>query len=105
MAIIYMGRAVNDLRAARDHALQGGHPDPVAYIATLRSKIEHQYSINNPGVAGRRTGTKEWILAPLPYVVVFKKVKSDIKIYRVLPGRAIKVPRPSPSVARGKIPA
>lgn len=93
MALTYLGRAVNDLRAAIRYAVQSGHPDPQAYLATLRSKIEHQHVIKNPGVVGRRAGTKEWILAPLPYVAVFKTVGAHVKIYRVLPGRAIKTPR------------
>ena len=29
----------------------------------------------------------------LPYVAVFKAVGAHVKIYRVLPGRAIKTPR------------
>ncbi len=100
MALIYMGKAQNDLRGIAKAIVQFGHPAPMAYMATLKARLEHQYNINNPGVAGRRSGTREWILPPLPYVAVFKKAGSDVKIYRVLLGSKIKVKRPTPAVPR-----
>jgi hypothetical protein len=100
LAVIYMGKAQSDLRDIAKTVVQFGHPDPMTYMATMKARLEHQNTINNPGVAGRRAGTREWILAPLPYVAVFKKVDADVKIYRVLPGSKIRVQRPTPATPR-----
>lgn len=93
MAILYLARAVNDLRSIIRYGVDHDLPDPVAYVLTLRQKIEHQHAIQNPGVKGRKQGTIEWILAPLPYIAVVKNEGVDVKVYRVLPGKAIKLAR------------
>ena len=93
MALKYMGLAKKDLIKAAKFVVSAGYPDPVGYMTEIGARIEQMYNNKNPGVNGRKPGTKEWVLSPKPYIAVLKWVGNDAKIYRVLPTALVKTPK------------
>lgn len=93
MAIKYMELAQRDLLNAAKFIVSTGHPDPMAYVMEIRDRINAQYKNKNPGVQGRRKGTKEWVLNPKPYIAVITWMGNEAKVYRVLPTALIKTPK------------
>lgn len=86
MPLIYMGRAKNDLRRIIGYRIDNYLTDPLGYAQGLRARIKQLHDLQHPGKTGRKAGTREWMLAPFPYYVVFKPHRGDIKIYRILHG-------------------
>ncbi|MET0616607.1 MAG: hypothetical protein ABWZ54_02475 [Luteibacter sp.] len=93
MALVYMGLARKDLVDIAKYVVAIGHPEPVAYLSDIQSRLLSMYINRNPGVVGRVPGTVEWMLLPTPYIAVVKWMDGDARIYRVLPARKIKKPR------------
>jgi len=89
-----MGLAKRDLSKAARFIVSIGHPDPIGYVTEIRDAIAKNYTIKNPGVNGRKKGTKEWVLRGKPYIGVIKWVGNDCKVYRILPTAIIKTPKP-----------
>ena len=85
----YLGRARSDLLQIIQYGRGEQWPDPVAYVRALRDRIavlaEHQGS----GRAGRVEGTREWVLAGTPYIVVYRMSSGAIEVLRVLHGAQI----------------
>lgn|GEM_PF-1243240 len=92
MPIIYVRAAARDLADIGSFIASSGG-DELAFLRRLRLRIEHHYEISNPGVAGRATGTREWLLRPLAYLAVVTWNAADVTIHRVLPTASITVPR------------
>ncbi len=53
---------------------------------TIYSAISSLDTLSNRGRHGRVEGTRELVLAPLPYVVVYRLLNDAIEISRVLHG-------------------
>lgn len=86
-----MELAQKDLIRAASLIVSTGHPDPIGYVTDIRDRIQTQYKNKNPGVQGRKKGTKEWVLKPKPCIAIVGWVGNDAKVYRVLPTALIKI--------------
>ena len=86
MAIRYTDEAKADLASIILYRIDQPLPDPVGFVRALRQKITHLDAIEHPDRKGRVPGTTEWVLTGLPYIAVFRRDGSVVKIYRVLHG-------------------
>lgn len=86
MVIRYTDEAKADLASIILYRIDQPLPDPVGFVRALRQKITHLDAIEHPGRKGRVPGTTEWVLTGLPYIAVFRRDGSVVKIYRVLHG-------------------
>jgi toxin ParE1/3/4 len=86
MRIVWARRAGADMDWVVDYIAQD---DPAAALAT-RDKIElqvkHLKAHPQLGRKGRVRGTRELVIAGIPYIVVYRARKSAIEIARVLHG-------------------
>jgi toxin ParE1/3/4 len=64
-------------------------PDPVAYVRTLRERLDVLGAHRDSGRAGRVDGTREWVLSGTPYIVVYRLTDDFIEVLRVLHGSQI----------------
>lgn len=94
MALLYEALARDDLVGIAKHLVSIGNANALSFVAGLEARLLDKYTNKDPGVAGRMRGTKEWMLLPTDYIAVMKWVKTDAKIYRVLPSKKMTKPRP-----------
>ncbi|HVC34011.1 MAG TPA: type II toxin-antitoxin system RelE/ParE family toxin [Chloroflexota bacterium] len=86
MRIIWTRPARSDLRA---HILYLAERSPGAarrVQAAIREAVEQLADYPNRGRPGRYEGTRELVLAGLPYLVVYRVRESTLRILRVLHG-------------------
>jgi toxin ParE1/3/4 len=67
------------------HYLQERHPSYVqSTIRTLYDAARSLKQMPQRGRAGRKAGTRELILAPLPYIIVYGVEPDMVLIFRIL---------------------
>jgi len=86
----YLARARADLVKIIQYGQGEQWPDPVAYVLTLRERMVVLAMHRDSGRAGRIEGTREWVLAGTPYIVVYRLSGSVIEVLRILHGSQIK---------------
>lgn len=86
MEIRWSPEAANDLERIVERIRQG---DPRAARALAGRIFEHCASLQTSpkrGRIGRITGTRELVLAPLPYIVVYRVKPDAVEIVRIYHG-------------------
>jgi toxin ParE1/3/4 len=84
----YLARARSDLLKMIQYGRERW-PDPVAYVRTLRERIDVLAAHRDSGRAGRVDGTREWVLTGTPYIAVYRLKGGFIEVLRVLHGSQI----------------
>jgi toxin ParE1/3/4 len=83
VTIVYTEPAVADLRAIREY-LQARQPERAGpALAALRAQIGHLVRFPYLGRPGKRTGTRELVIAGLPYIATYRVREDVIEIIRV----------------------
>jgi toxin ParE1/3/4 len=84
MEIIWRRAALSDLQAIREFIAQD-NPDAAARVhAAVRAAVDPLADYPNLGRAGRVDGTRELIIAGLPYIVAYRVAENQIRILSVI---------------------
>ena len=89
MRLRYLGRARSDLLQIIQYGRGEQWPDPVAYVRKLRERIVVLAAHRDSGREGRVGGTREWVLAGTPYIVVYRVIAGVVEVLRILHGAQI----------------
>lgn len=86
MMIRWTEKAVLGLEQITQH-IATDHPDAATRVAQdIYARIEDLVTFPNRGRVGRRQGTRELILAPLPYIVIYRVIESTIEVLQIRHG-------------------
>jgi len=86
MRLVWTSTAAADLEQISDYLLEK-RPDLVSStIERIFTSVSELRQFPRRGRPGRREGTRELVLAQLPYLVVYQIVDQRIKVLRVLHG-------------------
>jgi toxin ParE1/3/4 len=84
MKLRWATAAADDLQAINNY-LQMHHPTLAASTTrTVYNAIKRLKSHPNRGRPGRRADTRELVLAPLPYLVIYRVESEHIEVLRIL---------------------
>jgi toxin ParE1/3/4 len=87
MKIEWTRRATRHLRAAYDYWSRERSPEAAqAMLRRIFSEVELLTSNPELGRAGRTPGTRELVLAPMPFVLAYRIHKNKIDVLAVLHG-------------------
>jgi addiction module RelE/StbE family toxin len=84
MEIIWRRTALNDLEAIREFIAQDNPGAAARIYAAVRAAVDPLANYPNLGRAGRVEGTRELIIAGLPYIVAYRVVENQIRILSVI---------------------
>jgi toxin ParE1/3/4 len=69
------------------HHIADDNPEAAAKtVQSIYERIEELVTFPNRGRIGRREGTRELVLAPLPYIAVYRVKDSSIEILQIRHG-------------------
>lgn len=87
MQLRYSRRADNDLFDLAEYIAQDDVGAALRTRDEIERQVEHLKAFPDMGRAGRIAGTRELLIAGLPYIVIYREQRSDtIEIVRVLHG-------------------
>ncbi|HVA79353.1 MAG TPA: type II toxin-antitoxin system RelE/ParE family toxin [Candidatus Binataceae bacterium] len=86
MEIIWRQTALNDLENIREFIDQD-NPEAAARVrAAIAGGVEKLANFPNLGRSGRVDGTRELVVAHLPYIVVYRVAENRVRILAVFHG-------------------
>ena len=86
MEIIWRRVALNDLEGIRRYIAQENPAAGIRVRAIIRNAVEQLTDYPNLGRAGRVEGTREFVIAGTPYVVVYRALANRLRILAVIHG-------------------
>lgn len=86
MKIRWSPDAADDLVHIVHHIRQDNASAALRIVKTIRQEIARLKSFPRLGRPGRTKGTRELVLAPLPFIAVYRVKEEFIEIARVLHG-------------------
>jgi toxin ParE1/3/4 len=84
MRIIWRHAALNDLGSIREFIAQDNPAAAARVRAALRAAVDPLADYPNLGRAGRVAGTRELVVADLPYIIVYRVADDTVRILAVL---------------------
>ena len=84
MEIIWRRAALNDLEAIREFIAQDNPRAATRIFAAIKAAIDPLADHPNLGRPGRVEGTRELIVANLPYIVVYRVAEGVVRVLAVI---------------------
>lgn len=84
MRIIWRRAALADLVSIRDFIAQDDPQAAVRVATAIRAAIDPLATYQSLGRAGRVDGTRELVVADLPYVIVYRVAQDTVRILAVI---------------------
>lgn len=85
MDLRYSDDALEDLRGIVDYGLAEGFGSAMVVVDEIDQRLRTLATQPDSGRKGRVPGTREWVLAPLPFIVIYR-LQEDVVVLRVLHG-------------------
>src|SRR5690349_21514783 len=86
MEIIWRRVALNDLERIRHYIAQENPAAGARIRAMIRTAVEQLADYPNLGRSGRVEGTREFVIAGTPYIVVYRVLNNRLRILSVIHG-------------------
>lgn len=86
MIIRWTEKAFLSLEQISHHIADDNPEAATRTVQSIYERIEELVTFPNRGRMGRREGTRELVLAPLPYIVVYRVKESTIEILQIRHG-------------------
>lgn len=86
MVLRWTREAANDLERIADHLFEHAADRASDLVRTLYDSPRSLLEFPNRGRIGKKSGTRELVLSPLPYVVVYQVRHERIVVVRILHG-------------------
>ena len=84
MEIIWRRAALNDLDAIREFIAQGNSAAAARVRTVIQTAVLRLADYPNLGRAGRVEGTRELVVADLPYIIAYRVVENQLRILSVI---------------------
>jgi toxin ParE1/3/4 len=86
MEIIWRRTALNDLEGIRRYIAQENQAAGARIRARIRNAVEQLVDHPHLGRPGRVEGTREFVIAGTPFIVVYRVVTNHLRILSVIHG-------------------
>lgn len=86
MRLRWTPRAADDLEEIADHIKEDRPETALLIVRRILHELDDLKRFPNRGRLGRKPGTREIVLAGLPYLAVYRVRRESIEIVRVLHG-------------------
>ncbi|UFP93019.1 type II toxin-antitoxin system RelE/ParE family toxin [Gloeobacter morelensis] len=87
MQVLWTLEALERLTLIREEAGQVSSEWPQLVIGRIETVIAEMASFPLSGRVGRLRGTREWVVARTPYVIVYRPMQESVVIVTVVHGR------------------
>jgi addiction module RelE/StbE family toxin len=84
MEIIWRPAALNDLESVRDFIARDNPRAAERVHASIRAAVDPLTDFPHVGRAGRVDGTRELVVAGLPYIIVYRAAETQVRILAVI---------------------
>ena len=84
MRLRWSPRASHDLAGIADYIALENEPASQRVVSTIIEMLETLTMFPNKGRPGRTSNTREQVLAPLPYIAVYRVADDSIEVVRIL---------------------
>lgn len=86
MKILWTPAAADDLERIADYLLEQNPGVATEIVQRIYNATGPLKRFPNLGRPGRKHGTRELVLSPLPYIIIYEVVAERIRITRILHG-------------------
>lgn len=83
MRVRFRRRALLDIKAIHQYIADRNEPTAARIVAQIRHDCQRLGMWPHLGHSGRAKGTFEWIVAGLPYVIVYEEARNEVAIVAV----------------------
>jgi addiction module RelE/StbE family toxin len=87
MRVRWTEAASDDLEGVADYLLEHASATATRDVRAIYEAAEGLVDFPRRGRPGRRAGTRELVLSPLPYLIVYRIAEKDVLIVRILHSR------------------